>query len=288
LNFFTKRKRALITAAVILCVAMMAFSAAYRTNPTFAEGVLALIIIPAQKYITYAGKWVGDQINFLVSLKELGEENARLKDELLFLEAEAARLRNAEEENAELRELLTINRMYPEYETIGAVIIAKDPGNWYANFIIDKGARDDLKNNMAVLAPGGLVGRIIETGANYAKVKTLIDDTSAVSARSSRTGEIGVVKGDMRLMSEGLCRMEHIDIDAEIIAGDEIVTSYLGEIYPPGIVIGVVTEVNADAGGLTKYAIVRPEVDFKNLETVLIINRLFGRELVDDDDAEDT
>ena len=288
MNFFTKRKRALITAAIILCVAMMALSAVYRANPTLAENALAFFVVPAQKYITLAGKWVEDRINFLISLKELGEENARLKEEIFYLEAEAAKLRNAESENAELRELLVINRMYPDYETIGAVIIAKDPGNWYANFIIDKGARDGLKNNMAVLAPGGLVGRIIETGANYAKVKTLIDDTSAVSARSSRTGEVGVVKGDMRLMGEGLCRMELIDIDAEIVAGDEIVTSYLGEIYPPGIVIGVVTEINADAGGLTKYAIVKPGVDFKNLETVLVIDRLFDKELVDADEAPDT
>jgi len=282
-QFFAKRKRFVFIAAIVLCIAMMAFSAAFRINPTFAESVLAFVIIPAQKFFTDAGGWIEGRIAFVTSLNDLDRENNRLRNQIYALEAENMRLRNVEEENAELRELLNVSRMYPEYDVTGAVIIAKNPGNWYANFLIDKGARDGLLPNMAVLAPGGLVGRVIETGRNYAKVKTLIDDTNAVSARSSRTGETGILKGDMRLMSEGLCRMELIGIDADIVAGDEIVTSNLGGIYPPGIAIGVVTEVNAEAGGLTKYAIVKPHAEFQNLDTVLIINRLFERELIDEE-----
>ena len=266
---------------IVVCAAMMALTALYRTKPSFMEEALSYLITPAQKVITSISGWVKDKINFYASLNEIELENALLREKIDTLELESARLRLVEQENQKLSELLQIDQKYPEYETVGAEIIAEDPSHWYANFIINKGSKNGLLNNMVIIAPGGLVGRIFETGANYSKIRTLIDDNSSVSARSVRTGDIGIVKGDMRLMSEGLCRMELIDIDAEIIIGDEIVTSNLGEIFPPGIVIGHITEINADAGGLTKTAVIKPSVDYKNLDKVLVINQLFDFGFID-------
>jgi len=288
LNFFARHKRAFFIAAAVLCAAMMALSAAFRERPTLIEDALAFAVTPAQKFLTGAGGWVKERIAFLSLLNEIAAENSRLSEKNAELEVEIARLTLIERENARLNELLALSQRYPEYEIEGAGIIANDPGNWYANFTIDKGRRDGFEKNMVILAPGGLVGRIYETGINYSKVRALIDDTNAVSAKSARTGDVGVVKGDMKLSSEGLCRMELIDIDAEIAVGDEIVTSNLGDIYPPGLTIGHVSEINADAGGLTKYAIIKPAVDFKHLETVLVINREFIREFVDQEQTEDT
>ena len=265
-------------AAVCLCVAAMIISAVARERPTLFEDAANRIINPVQKLLTNAGGWVKERFEFLSLLNEIAAENARLKETLHGLETENARLKLVERENAKLNELLALSQLYPEYETEGAEIFAKDPGNWYANFLIDKGRNDGLAKNMAVLAPGGLVGRIYESGSNYSKVIAIIDDTSAVSAKSVRTGDVGVVRGDLRFVGEGLCRMDFINIDAEIAIGDEIVTSNLGEIYPPGLTVGFVTEISADAGGLTKYATVKPAVDFKRLETVLVINRLFARD----------
>ena len=263
----------------------MVLSAALREKPTLLEDALGFMITPAQKFVTSAGDWIGERISFLSLLNEIADENARLNEKVNELETEISRLKLIEQENRELGELLGISGKYPVYDTAGANVIAKDPGNWYANFIIDKGRGDGLAKNMVVLAPGGLIGRIVESGVNYSKVRAIIDDTNAVSAKSIRTGDSGVVKGDMKFVGEGLCRMELIEIDAEIAVGDEIVTTNLGEIYPPGLTIGYVTEIGADGGGLTKYAVVKPAVDFKRLETVLVIDRLFARELVDSEDA---
>jgi len=286
MNFFSRHKRAFFIVAVVLCVGMMALSAMFRENPTIFEDALGYVVAPAQKFMTDAGNWVGERIEFLSLLNEIADENARLRERLHDLEADNSRLKLIEQENSELNELLSISQKYPEYKMVGAEIIAKDPGNWYANFTIDKGRRDGFLINMVVLAPGGLVGRVVETGVKYSKVRALIDDTNAVSAKSVRTGDVGIVKGDMRFISDGLCKMELIDIDAEIVAGDEIVTSNLGDIYPPGLTIGYITEINADPGGLTKSAVVAPAVDFKHLETVLVIDRLFFKELIEEEEPE--
>ena len=280
-------KKAFFIGTVCLCIAMMILTALFRTRPTIAEDALGYVLTSAQALIGRATGWVEDKVGFFTSLSDIQDENASLKETIYMYETEIARLRLIERESEILNELLKLAQKYPDYETVGAEIIAIDPGNWYANFTIDKGRKDGLDRNMTVIAPGGLVGRVMEAGINYAKVKTLIDDANAISAVNARTGDIGVVKGDMRLMTEGLCRMELIDIDAEIAVGDEIVTSNLGQIYPPGLKLGYVTDIDADAGGLTKYAVIKPEIDFKHLETVLVIKEVFIRELIEYEEEPD-
>ena len=279
MGLLAKRKKILFIGAVCLCIIIMLISALFREKPSFLEDAAGFVVIPVQKFLTDVGGWAEERIKFLSILSEIADENTRLHERINELETENSRLKLIEHDLSGLNELLALTQKYPEHETVGAEIIAKDPGNWYANFTVNKGRGDGFQKNMVVLAPGGLVGRIIETGVNYSKVRAIIDDTNAVSAKSARTGDTGVLRGDMRFISEGLCRMELIDIDAEIIAGDEIITSNLGDIYPPGLTIGFVTEINADAGGLTKYALVKPAVNFKHLETVLVINKLYIKEL---------
>ena len=124
---------------------------------------------------------------------------------------------------------------------------------------------------MVLTASNGLVGKIIETGETYSKAQSILDSRSSVPAMSLRTEDLGVVKGEYSLMNHGLCRMEYIDSEAEIIEGDEIVTSNLSDVYPSGITIGRVKEIKTEANGLTKYAIIEPYVDFKHLDTLLVI-----------------
>ena len=90
---------------------------------------------------------------------------------------------------------------------------------------------------------------------------------------SVRTGDLGVVKGNYTLSNRGLCKMEYIDGDAEIMVGDEIVTSHLSDIYPEGLAIGKVLEIETDTNGLTKYAVIEPYVDLKHLDTVLVLDK---------------
>ncbi|MCJ7855894.1 rod shape-determining protein MreC [Lachnospiraceae bacterium NSJ-143] len=276
MNFFNTYKKQILYLVIALLVVIIFFTAGKKSRATPVDNLLGFIITPAQNISTSVSSWFSNKISSFKDETDIEAENEELKAKVELLEAENKRLSMFEEENRRLSALLDISQKYPDYETTGANIIAKDPGNWYFTFNINKGTKDGLLPNMVLTDAGGLVGRITECGYIYSKVEAIIDSRSSVSAMSLRTGDLGVVKGDYTLMNDGLCRMEYIDAESEIMKGDEIVTSHLSDIFPPGITIGYVKEVITDENGLTKYAVIEPSVDFKHLTTLLVITDSFS------------
>ena len=274
--FLTKHKRAIIGFSVILCVLAMILTSRPENQPEIIENALGYVLVPVQKLFSGAAGRVSDFMGNRSDMEDLKRENEILVLEVERLRMENQRLRLVETEYIELREAMLFNERYPDYPKAGARVIAYDMGNWFNSFLIDMGERDGSLENMVVLASGGLVGRISKVRSTYSEVITIIDETSAVSAKGLRTEDTGIVKGDMSLMKEGLCRMERIALDAEIMEGDEIITSEMGDIYPEGVTIGYVLEVGTEARGLTKYAVIEPVVDFRRLRNVLIVTERFN------------
>lgn len=267
----------MIVIVTIVLLITIILTAGKRYNITFIEKGLGYIVMPVQKTFSSVGEWISDQIYFIKNIKELEKQNTELAKKVDELSYENKILQQYKDENTRLRKLLELDKKYPDYPKIGAEIIGKDPGNWYNVFLIDKGSNDGLEVDMVVLSGNGLVGHIIEVAPNYSKVLSIIDDRNAVSSKVLRTGDLGIVKGDLTLLNEGLCKMEYVDAEADIIVGDEIVTSNLSDIYPPGIMIGVVKEIETESHGLTKYALIEPVVDFRHLEEVLVINMKWNK-----------
>ncbi len=87
-----------------------------------------------------------------------------------------------------------------------------------------------------------------------------------------------MLKGDVRLMQQGLCRMEYIHADAQILPGDEIITSTHSSLFPPGVLVGTVLRIEPNPDGLTKYAVIQPAAQIDNVETVLVVTELYGDE----------
>ena len=276
---FNENKKALGAFVILFCVAAAVFTVD-RAHPTFIENTFGFIIVPLQKFNTSAADWIEDKANYFKDIERLKNENSELKEQILLQNAELSQMEYIKNENDKLTSLLLMDNKYTDFSTIGARIIAKDPGNWYNNFIIDKGSSDGLKKNMAVLSGDGLVGRIKECGKNYSKVVAIIDDSNSVSGQSVRTEDVGYVTGD--LSNTGSCKMEYINFNAEIIEGDEIVTSNLSTIFPPGLKIGYVKEIHTDTNGLTKYARIEPVADFQHLDNVLVVNEDFNNDYESD------
>lgn len=281
MEFLSRHKKAFFIFLAIVCLFSALLTLGFQLQPVIFHNTLGYVVAPAQKLTTGIMTWLGQKIDFAVNINETEKENILLKEQVEALTADISRLSRVEAEAERLNQLYALDEKYPDYPKVGARIIAKDVSNWYRSFLIDKGEKDSLAKNMVVLAHGGLVGKILEIGPRYAKVVPLIDDTSSVSAQSIRTEDIGFVKGDLQLASDGLCKMEYIDSTAELIEGDEIVTSNLSEFYPPGLTIGYVKEIRTDQSGLTKFAIIQPVVDFKKLDTVLVINKNFNEDYLD-------
>ena len=272
-QFFEKYKKHLLRGGVLLLVLITVIASGKKLNATLLESAIGVVVTPFQDLTTGISSWVDETITASRNKADLKEENTELKNQIADLLEENRRLAMYEGENAKLSALLKIAQRYPDYESTGATIIAKDPGVWYDGFTIDKGTKHNISANMVLIAPEGLVGKVLESGATFSKAQSILDSRSSVPAMSMRTGDLGVVKGNYTLSADGLCIMEYIDAQAEIMVGDEIVTSHLSDIYPAGLAIGKVLELETDTNGLTKYAVIKPYVDLKHLDTILVIDK---------------
>ena len=272
-SFFERHKKLILTGAILLLAALALLTSGKKLNATVLDSAIGFVVTPFQDITSGIGSWVENTTSSRREKTELLEENEKLREEVAALQADNQRLALYETENETLSGLLRIAQKYPQYASFGATIIAKNPGVFYDVFTIDSGSMDGIEANMVLVAPEGLVGKVLESGATYAKGQSILDSRSSVPAMSLRTGDLGVVKGDYTLMNNGLCMMEYIDAEAELAVGDEIVTSHLSDIYPPGLTIGKVREIQSDANGLTKYAVIEPAVDLKHLDTLLVIDK---------------
>ena len=255
-----------------------------RKAPTVAENAFGYVITPLQSFNLSIRDWFGGIANYFKGISSLDAENKELKADLLEARAELNRLKLVESENIQLEALVKLQQDYSQYSTIGAKVIAKDPGNWFNSFIIDKGTNYGLEKNMVVMNEDGLVGKISECGYNYSKVVSIINDTDAVSAESLRTNDIGYVVADFS--GDAKCKMQYSDANADILVGDEIVTSHLSEIFPEGISIGHVSDLTVDSQTSMQYAIIEPSVDFSKLKYVLVLDTSFEKEFIENTTTE--
>ena len=274
-KFSAKHVMIIIT---LICIILIIFTWNSKRTVSPIEKGIAHIVIPIQEGVSFYGDWISGRFDAFQNVKKLQAKNEELEKELDKLRNENKILKMNEVELERLRNLFELDKKYDSYKTVGAKVIGKDPGNWYNMFIINKGEKDGFKVNMVVLANNGLVGRIIEVGPNYSKVRSIIDDTSSVSSKILRTSDLCTVKGDKTLMnSSNAIRVEHIQADAKIIVGDDVVTSHLGDIFPPDILIGKIVHIEQSPGKMTKEAVIEPVVDFKRLEEVLVITELYNK-----------
>ena len=272
---FTLPGKYLLFILTLLCTGLIVitFNTNFLSAPISAIG--GTLIAPLQEGISKAGSWLSTRSEELVQIRSLLEENERLRQEIDDLTMENIRLQQDRYELTNLRELYDLDAQYDEYDKVGARIIAKDAGNWFHSFVINKGADDGLAIDMNVMAGSGLVGRIIDVGPNWSKVMSIIDDNANTSGMVLSTSDKLIVSGDLELYAEGLIRFEKlIDSADRVVEGDKIVTSNISDKYLPGILIGYISSINVDSNNLTKSGMITPAVDFEHLEEVLIVTQL--------------
>ena len=232
------------------------------------------VLTPMQKGLNHLGTGFADTAYDYKSLEEARAENQTLKEELAALREEVNNYQQGQKELEELRTLFELKVQYTDYEMTGASVIQKDAGNWYHSFVIDKGTDDGIEVDMNVIADGGLVGIVTEVGSNFAKVRSIIDDDSNVSAMSLNSGDTCIVSGDLKLYSDGKLRLSYIDKNDNIWDDDKIVTSNISDKYLPNILIGYARDIAVDSNNVTKSGYLIPAVDFEHLQNVLVIKTL--------------
>ena len=272
---FTLPGKYLLFILTILCTGLivLTFNTNFISAPVSAIG--GYVIIPLQEGISKAGSWLNTRSEELVQIRSLLRENEELRAQVDELTMENIRLQQDRYELTNLRELYELDAQYDEYHMVGARIIAKDSGNWFHSFVIDKGADDGLMIDMNVMAGSGLVGRIIDVGPSWSKVMSIIADNSNTSGMVLATSDNMIVTGDLQLYAQGVISFEKlVDSADRVVEGDKVVTSNISDKYLPGILIGYISSITVDSNNLTKSGLITPAVDFEHMEEVLVITQL--------------
>ncbi len=264
----------------VICVALLGIESVSDGGGPL-RFVANYTIIPMQKGISYAGRYLSDLSDNFETLEEVRSENEKLQSRVDELTIDNTRLRQEQYELERLRELYQLDENYSDYDKIGAHVIANNGSNWFNDFTIDKGSNDGIKVDCNVLAGSGLVGIVTEVGPDYARVRSIIDDSSNISAMILSTSDICVVSGDLQLAANGKIRFENLpNNDNEIKAGEQVVTSHVSSRFVQGLFIGYISEIQVDSNNLTRSGYITPAVDFSNLQEVLVITTT-KQEMVD-------
>lgn len=259
----------------LLCVCMIGITTIKGSILNPLRTAVGYVLVPIQSGVNRVGGGLYNELSSVGKLKMALAENETLKTRVDELTEENTRLRSEQFELERLRSLYELDQEYMQYHKIGARIIAKDSSSWFSVFRIDKGSDDGIKEDMNVIAGGGLVGIVTDVGANYATVRSIIDDSSRVSAMAQQSGDSCIVAGDLQLFKEARLKLSYMEKDDDIKDGDMIVTSNISGKFLPGILVGYATDITVDYNdNLTKSGYLIPAARFDRLQEVLVITDL--------------
>jgi rod shape-determining protein MreC len=259
------RAGSLFIAAVLGHIILISAQVNTRRGVPILETVTFGVFAEVQRVISTGVSGLRHGWGGYVGLRHVRDENESLKRQLADAQIELQRQRALADRSRGFQRLLEL-RDQSKLTTVAAEIIAAGATPDFRTITIDKGSSDGVKRDMAVIAPDGVVGRVVVPSPRAAKVQLLIDRNAAAGVIVERSRAQGLVigGGDERL------QMEYVSEAADIVAGDIVMTSGIDGIYPKGFLIGRVETVEKN-GPAYKRIVVRPAVDFRALEEVLVV-----------------
>ena len=221
--FLPARYLLLIMSGVCIIIMLLSFTLNISGGPLNAAA--GYVFVPMQEGINKVGTWISDKAVNLKNLSDVMAENEDLQNQVDELTTELNTIKLEQYELDNLRELYNLDQKYPSYEKVAANVIGKNSGNWFNTFTIDKGSNDGIEVDMNVMAGSGLVGIVTDVGPNYAKVTSIINDTSKVSGMVTTTSDNLIVSGSLQKMNEDMViEFNNLnDKDNEVSINDPVV-----------------------------------------------------------------
>ena len=263
---FERRPKWVSYIFVLLSLLLLSLSSGEGQEWNPAEKIAVEIAAPFQRLFTGTVSLVRDIWRNYFFLVQTRQENLLLKRRIDLLEIENSKYQELLLANQRLRNLLRFQENTNE-SLLAARVIGWDSSGLYKSIILDKGKSDGLTGKMAVVNSEGVVGRIVSISPNYAQALLITDHNSAIDGLVQSSRARGMLKGG----GSGGCYFDYVIKTCEIETGDRIVTSGLGGIFPKGLSLGTVKEINDSPNMLFKEVRVTPAVDFSKLEEVLIV-----------------
>jgi rod shape-determining protein MreC len=261
------RIRAIVLLGAIAVVCLLLLTLQMRGYTVLATDALAVVTTPIQSALARVNRSAVGVWSTYRDWKNVRAENRRLREETQQLRVESLQVNETVEENRRLRRLLALKAAMP-LETLSGEIIAREWGGWVRSLTVNRGRSDHVTRLTAVIAPDGLIGRVVDVRPGSSVVQVLIDPASTVGAHAVRTRTAGIVEGDPR----GTMRFKYMARDGSgLQVGDLVVTSGSGGLFPRGIPIGRVRAIDDRGSALFHYAQLTPSVDFARIDEVLLV-----------------
>jgi rod shape-determining protein MreC len=267
-----KNKPLIIMLIAILLLGILAFVTSADRSVSWIESTLGSVIQPVQSFAAKASNGIISFVQKVFKTSDADKELEQLQVRMAQLEQAADENAKLKAENERLKKLLNYVETLENYEYVTAVVTGNSQGVWFETFTINAGRNKGIEKDMPVVCAEGLIGRVIEVGANWSKVTAIIDPSSEVSVMVERTRDIGVVRGSFSATSDNQLELYFLPSGFDLVPGDKIVTSGMSSIFPKTITVGTVSEVTRrSAEGSQSNAIIEPAVDFGHLEEVLVL-----------------
>ena len=269
-QFFRNNGGLLLVAAVLLAGVLMVGAYILGYDPL--SGALELLATPFRAASSAVAGWTQEQYDKSFRYEQAQAEIDALRRRVAELEQDAIAGQEAQRENERMRDLLGLAEQRPELQYRDAAVVRRASSNWTSDLTINRGTSGGVEAGDCVIDQyGHLIGVVTQADLNSSLVTTILDPTLELGGRIARTDEDAILKGDFSLMLEGLARLSYLPEEARLVTGDQVITSGLGGVYPPGLAVGTVRSLITEEDGLTRYAQVEPAADIDGVQYVYVI-----------------
>lgn len=279
-DFFGSLKFKIFAIVACLLIGLILRTSATGGLSTVTQNIVSVVVSPFQSASAHVTDAFSGFIGNIVNLGSLKSQNEQLKKQIISLQSQMVDYNQMKSENTQLKGLVDIASESTDCKYATAAVISRDPGQWFSAFTIDKGSLSGIKKDDPVITTEGLVGVVITVNLNTSIVSTILDPSVHVGSTVSQTGDIGITQGERDLASKGEFELAYLTKSSSVTAGNIIITTGRGGIYPKNLKIGIVQSTQSDVSGNSINAICKPMVDPSTVKNVFVITTFAGKEAV--------
>lgn len=271
-DFLRQNGMLLLAIALLLSILIGAFTFVLSGEADPLSNIVNTLTSPIRNGIAAAADWAEGAYGYVFRYGEMEEELEALRARVGELEEQVRQGEEAVRENEQLRELMGLQARRRDFVFEAVKITGRSASNWSSTLTLSKGSDHDVAaGDCVVTSTGVLVGVVTEVGTNWSTVSTVIDTDTEIGGIVPRTYSAGVLEGDLALMNEKRLKLNYLPEGAQLVSGDEVLTSGRGDMFPSGLLVGRVEGVFTDPSGQTRYAVIEPAVALDSLIEVFVI-----------------
>ena len=271
-DFFDTWKFKILIAIAVFLVGIMAYAGANGRLTAAPQELLSVAVAPFQKAAAMVGDRVASLWENYTNIGAILDENEQLTAENAELRKQMVDYDRLKAENEAYKALARIQDSNTEASYISAFVIGRDPLDEFGGFTLDCGTVNGAAVNDAVISDKGyLIGMVVEADTTSCKVMTILHPSFSAAGVVSRTRENGIINGSTDYAGDGLCVLTNLERATETKMGDQVITTGLGGVFPPDLLVGTVQKVEPEVSGKSSIAVVRPGADPRTVKHVFVI-----------------